>query len=101
MAIATSENAWWADVLENGPSSRYGGHFDVEWAPPEARLRNTVLLPVLGDHYGRLLEAGELILRRVGPVFEVCYADHRYPLDPRSVGGVIRAAASRCGSETL
>jgi maltooligosyltrehalose synthase len=31
------------------------GYFDLEWEPPEAKLRNTVLLPVLGDHYGRVL----------------------------------------------
>jgi (1->4)-alpha-D-glucan 1-alpha-D-glucosylmutase len=51
MAIAGRENPWWWDVLENGPSSRYAGYFDVDWDPPEAKLRNTVLLPVLGDHY--------------------------------------------------
>ena len=60
MAISTAENEWWADVLENEPSSHYADYFDVEWAPPEARLRNTVLIPVLGDQYGRVLEAGEL-----------------------------------------
>ena len=49
---------WWWDVLENGPSSRYAAYFDVEWDPPESRLRNTILLPVLGDHYGRVLERG-------------------------------------------
>ncbi len=101
MAIGTAGNVWWADVLENGPSSQYAGYFDVEWAPPEARLRNTVLIPVLGDHYGRLLEAGELIVKRVGPSFEVCYADHRYPLDPRSVGALVRTAAIRCGSDRM
>src|SRR5688572_31377535 len=55
MAVGGPENAWWWDVLENGPSSRYASYFDVDWDPPEARLRNTVLLPVLGDHYGRVL----------------------------------------------
>ncbi|HUS61828.1 MAG TPA: alpha-amylase family glycosyl hydrolase, partial [Acidimicrobiales bacterium] len=59
MAV-TPENAWWTDVLENGPSSRYASYFDVDWDPPEAKLRNTVLLAALGDHYGRVLEAGEL-----------------------------------------
>lgn len=101
MAIGTAGNAWWSDVLENGPSSRYAGYFDVEWAPPEARLRNMVLIPVLGDHYGRLLEAGELIVRREGARFQVCYADHQYPLDPRSVGRLIRTAAARCTSEPM
>ena len=45
-------------MLENGPSSPWAGHFDVDWDPPEAKLRNTVLMPVLGDHYGRVLDAG-------------------------------------------
>jgi (1->4)-alpha-D-glucan 1-alpha-D-glucosylmutase len=101
MAISTAENEWWADVLENGPSSRYAGYFDVEWAPPEARLRNTVLIPVLGDHYGRVLEAGQLVLARVGPDIRLSYAEHRYPLDPRSIGVLIRDAANRCGSDAL
>ena len=62
MSIASRENAWWWDVLENGQSSRYAVYFDVDWQPPEAKLRDTVLMPVLGDHYGRVLEAGELKL---------------------------------------
>ncbi len=48
MAIGGRENVWWWDILENGPSSRYAAYFDVEWDPPEARLRNTVLLPGIG-----------------------------------------------------
>ena len=32
--------------------------------------RNIVLLPILGDHYGRVLEAGELQLERDGGVIE-------------------------------
>src|SRR5205807_1045906 len=52
MAIGGPENAWWWDVLENGRASQYAHYFDVDWDPPEAKLRNTVLLPILGDHYG-------------------------------------------------
>ena len=47
MAITGRENPWWWDVLENGPASRYSAYFDVDWEPPEARLHNTILLPVL------------------------------------------------------
>ena len=64
MAIGGPENRWWWDVLENGPSSLYASYFDVDWDPPEAKLRNTVLLPILGDHYGRVLEAGEVTVER-------------------------------------
>jgi len=42
-----------------------------------------VLLPVLGDHYGRVLEKGELRLARRGGGFEIHYHDHRWPVAPR------------------
>ncbi len=93
MAIDERTNRWWWDVLENGPASRYAAYFDVDWDPPQARLRNTVLLPVLGDHYGRVLEAGELALGRQGGGFEVRYGDHRWPVAPRSLDGLLGAAA--------
>ena len=53
-------------MLENGPSSRYASYFDVDWDGPESRLRNKVLLPILGDHYGRVLESGDIHLVRSG-----------------------------------
>jgi (1->4)-alpha-D-glucan 1-alpha-D-glucosylmutase len=88
MAI-TPENAWWTDVLENGPSSRYAAYFDVDWDPPERKLRNTVLLPVLGDHYGRVLEAGELELAREGGSFVIRYFEHWFPVAPRTYDAVL------------
>ncbi|MDP9387878.1 MAG: malto-oligosyltrehalose synthase [Actinomycetota bacterium] len=100
MAIGL-ENAWWWDVLENGPSSVYAAYFDVDWDPPETKLRNTVLLPVLGDHYGRVLEAGELRLVRDGGSFVVRYYDHLFPVAPRSLDRLLSAAAERCGSAEL
>src|SRR3954462_12394236 len=62
MAIPGRENVWWWDVLENGPAAVSPSYFDVGWDPPEAKPRNMVLMPILGDHYGRVLEAGELRL---------------------------------------
>ncbi|HVA43721.1 MAG TPA: alpha-amylase family glycosyl hydrolase, partial [Acidimicrobiales bacterium] len=38
MATAGRANAWWWDVLEDGPSSLYAGYFDIDWDPPEAKL---------------------------------------------------------------
>ena len=35
MAITGRENAWWWDVLQNGPASPYASYFDVEWHAPE------------------------------------------------------------------
>src|SRR5439155_811992 len=98
MAIVTPHNLWWWDVLENGPSSRYAAYFDVDWDPPEAKLRNTVLLPVLADHYGRVLEAGELRIEREGGGFVMRYRDEAWPLAPASADGILAAAAERCQS---
>ena len=101
MAIAGRENPWWWDVLENGPSSRYAGYFDIEWDSPEAKLRNTVLLPVLGDHYGRVLEASELQLEREEGSFVIHYHDQVFPVSPRSLNDLLATAAERCQSDDL
>jgi (1->4)-alpha-D-glucan 1-alpha-D-glucosylmutase len=94
-------NRWWWDVLENGPASRYARFFDVDWHSPQARLHDTVLLPILGDHYGRVLEAGELELVRRGGRFEIHYHEHRMPVAPRSLDLLTAEAARRCGSPDL
>src|SRR6266576_2786039 len=53
MGVGTNENAWWNDVLENGPASRYGAYFDIAWrSSPRPELQDKVLLPVLGEPYG-------------------------------------------------
>jgi (1->4)-alpha-D-glucan 1-alpha-D-glucosylmutase len=101
MAIAGRDNPWWWDVLENGPASRWAGYFDVDWDPPERRLRQTVLVPILGDHYGRVLEAGELRLARDGAAFVIRYHAHEVPVSPRSLDGLLTAAAARAGSPEL
>ncbi len=101
MAITGPENPWWWDVLENGPASRYARTFDVDWDPPEAYLRNLVLLPILGDHYGRVLEAGELRLERRGPDFRIRYHEHALPVAPRSLDTILAAAAVRARSDEL
>ncbi|HMH53300.1 MAG TPA: malto-oligosyltrehalose synthase [Candidatus Acidoferrum sp.] len=101
MAIAARGNAWWWDVLENGPSSRYASYFDVDWDPPESRLRNTVLLPVLGEHYGRALEAGAFRLHREGAAFSLTYHEHAFPVSPPSLDEPLGTAAMRVRSDTL
>ena len=101
MAISGAGNRWWWEVLENGPCSKFASYFDVDWDSPEQHLRNLMLLPVLGDHYGRVLEAGELQLARQGARFLVQYKDRTFPLAPRSLGHFLTSAALRCNSEML
>ncbi|MGQ0751562.1 MAG: malto-oligosyltrehalose synthase [Betaproteobacteria bacterium] len=84
MGIMGADNAWWLDVLENGPASEYAVYFDIDWESTQAALRGKVLVPVLGDHYGAVLERGELELgfdAQAG-VFSVSYHHHRFPIDP-------------------
>ncbi len=101
MAIVSPYNPWWWDVLENGPASNYASYFDVDWATPEMRLRNSVLIPVLGDQYGEILESGAIQLDRDGAAVTVRYHEHRFPVAPRSFDTILSAAALRCGSDEL
>ncbi|MDO8434756.1 MAG: malto-oligosyltrehalose synthase [Candidatus Binatus sp.] len=101
MAIIERENPWWWDVLRNGPSSTYASFFDVDWEPPESRHHNSVLLPVLGDQYGLLLEAGKLTVVRNGAAFVVRYEDREFPVAPRSMREILGPSAALCHSDEL
>jgi (1->4)-alpha-D-glucan 1-alpha-D-glucosylmutase len=95
------ENSWWWDVLQNGPSSRFAGYFDIDWHGPESRLRNKVLLPVLSNHYGRVLEAGDIRLVRFDAVFQVHSPGQVFPVTPDSLDRLLQVAAGRSGSDEL
>jgi (1->4)-alpha-D-glucan 1-alpha-D-glucosylmutase len=95
------ENAWWWDVLQNGPSSRFSGYFDIDWHAPESRLRHKVLLPILANHYGRVLESGDIRLVRSGAVFQVHCPGHVLPVTPDSLDRLLQVAAGRSGSDEL
>ncbi len=84
MAIG-EQNRWWWDVLTHGRASRYASYFDIEWDPPETRLADMILLPILPDHYGRVLEAGEITLEVRDGAPMVLAADHAFPIDPASL----------------
>jgi (1->4)-alpha-D-glucan 1-alpha-D-glucosylmutase len=82
-------NAWWMDLLENGPASVYAPFFDVDWHPVKDELANKVLVPVLGDQFGEVLERGELRLVREGGHFFIGYFEHRFPIAPRQVPKIL------------
>lgn len=84
MSIALQINRWWQDVLENGPSSIYASFFDIDWAPLKAELRDKVLLPILGDHYGIVLEDQQLKLAHENGRFLIRYHNHCLPVGPKS-----------------
>ncbi|HBG07000.1 MAG: malto-oligosyltrehalose synthase [Geobacteraceae bacterium GWC2_58_44] len=84
MCIESGENVWWMDVLENGMSSPYAHFFDIDWEPVKKELTGKVLLPFLGDQYGKVLENGELrLLFREGGFFVQC-SRVQIPVEPKS-----------------
>ena len=82
VGIAEPLNQWWMDVLENGPSSRYAPYFDIDWHPLKSDLRDKVLLPILSDQYGRVLDRGELQVHFGEGTFYLRYGDRRLPIAP-------------------
>ncbi len=100
MAISPRNPYWW-DVLENGQSSRYATWFDIDWQPAEVKLKNKILVPVLGDQYGRILSAGQIKIDHLGEQFCVRYAEHQFPLAPESLSLLLSKAANRVRNNKL
>ena len=80
MGICGRDNAWWWDVLTNGRNSRFAEYFDIDWEPPDPRLRGKVLVPVLGDLYGRVLNRNELRLVQEQGETLLAYHEERFPI---------------------
>jgi (1->4)-alpha-D-glucan 1-alpha-D-glucosylmutase len=95
MCVGTNENVWWNDVLENGRRSRHADTFDIDWHPPKPELRDKVLLPVLGNQYGKVLEDGELKVCESGGALSVTYFDRRFPMGPASYSRVLEGVVGR------
>ncbi|MBV9622420.1 MAG: malto-oligosyltrehalose synthase [Acidobacteria bacterium] len=85
MAVMGADNLWWLDVLENGEASTYAEFFDIDWYPLKDELTGKVLVPVLGDQYGTVLDRGELKLAfdKAAGEFSIFYLQHRFPVNPR------------------
>jgi (1->4)-alpha-D-glucan 1-alpha-D-glucosylmutase len=85
LGVMGEDNQWWLDVLENGPAARAAPYFDIDWQANRGSLRDRILVPILGDSYGNVLEQGELKLEfdAASGRFCVRYYDNLFPIDPR------------------
>jgi (1->4)-alpha-D-glucan 1-alpha-D-glucosylmutase len=92
MGIA-GPNPYWLEVLEAGAQAPSARFFDIDWHPVKEELDNRVLLPILEDQYGKVLEAGLLTIAREGGSFFVRYYENRLPLSPRSYAQVFERRA--------
>lgn len=84
MGVVGNNNLWWFDILENGPSSVYARYFDIDWKPVKEELWGKVLLPLLGNFYGKVLENQEIQLVFQRGAFTVFYHGHCFPIDPKT-----------------
>jgi len=92
MGVMQSGNKWWMDVLENGPSSMYAPYFDIDWQPLKSDLRDKVLLPILTDQYGRVLERGEFQVRFEEGAFYLAYRNQKLPIAPGTYRYILELA---------
>src|SRR3984893_9076895 len=95
MCISHPSNVWWWDVLENGPSSPFARFFDIDWHPPKQELANKVLLPVLGNQFGRILENQEIKVIYAHSELQISLYDTPLPLATRTWTTVLEPAAAK------
>ncbi|HVS54599.1 MAG TPA: malto-oligosyltrehalose synthase [Opitutaceae bacterium] len=98
MGIEGSQNRWWQDVLECGPRSPHADFFDVDWRDPyRGGEPPRVLVPILADHYGVVLEAGRLALECANGTFALRYEGMRFPVSPATASKLLAGAAEQPG----
>ena len=87
-------NPDWQYLLAEGQSGEGGRVFDVDWRPLLPGAEGKVILPVLGDQYGKVLASGELQLVEEpdgeGRRYRLRYHEHTFPLSPESQEALAR-----------
>jgi len=103
MGIGDPGNYRWLDVLENGPASIYAGFFDITWRPLSTReaapARSKLVVPTLGDQYGKVLENGELSVQYLDGEFDIAYYEQRFPVAPDSYVMLLQPVLERLEDE--
>lgn len=95
MGIGESLNTWWLETLEDGIASPYARYFDIDWQSGREALADRVLLPILGDRYGKVLENDEFKLTFEEGAFVLHYYETRLPINTRTYPLILRAALGR------
>lgn len=98
---ASTENPWWAHVLEHGPASPYAAFFDIDWHPGDPELEGRVLLPILGDSLEEVLARGELHLALDAGGLCLRYFRHRLPVDPGTYPLLLAPGGAGAGGDAL
>jgi (1->4)-alpha-D-glucan 1-alpha-D-glucosylmutase len=93
MGIAGMLNQWWRDVMENGLRSKHASYFDIQWKSDYGEDHPRVLVPLLSDHYGRVLEKGEIKLVYDNG-FSLQYGETTLPVRPESYATILKSIDS-------
>lgn len=80
--VGIASHPWWRDVLRFGATSRFAPYFDIDWEGQPQQTTGVLVYPVLGQPFGRALEAGEFRLAFDGAEIVVCYYDRSFPITP-------------------
>jgi len=70
----------------------YAPYFDIDWRPLKSDLRDKVLLPILTDQYGRVLERAELQVHFEEGAFYLAYRNQKLPIAPGTYRFVLEMA---------
>ena len=90
MGVGGVDNEWWLSVLEWGEVSPFARYFDIDWQPRYSGAMRRLLVPFLGDHYGDVLNRGELKLQfdKHEGSFSVAYHSHYFRICPRDYNNI-------------
>jgi (1->4)-alpha-D-glucan 1-alpha-D-glucosylmutase len=100
VGVLGADNPWWQEVLENGRGAAHAKFFDIDWDRTPDELHGKLLLPVLPERYGTVLERGEISLAfdATRGEFAIRYGEQRFPVDPQTYSRVLTPAAERLRS---
>ena len=101
MGIDDQHNHWWRDVLTHGMCSAYSRFFDIDWSPPKEAMRGKVLLAVLGNQFGQVLEEQQLRLLYDDGEFLIGYYEKSFPTDPRTWASLLARVRAKLVADNL
>lgn len=97
LGILCGENYMWQDVMEYGPHSSFIRFFDINWNSKSKKINGKVLVPLMGDYYGNMLENKYITLNydfENGQFFINNYGNI-YPIKPYSYKDILDVCFSK------
>jgi malto-oligosyltrehalose synthase len=93
MGIEGPHNRWWRDVLRHGRASAFADFFDIHWNDHADPGRARVFAPLLPEHYGLMLERGDLRLVFENGTLSLAFGPVRLPLRPETESEILEGAS--------